>query len=116
MLDNPEQAIDVLEWLRGAGAEIELDEFAVGYSSFAYLERLPFDAVKLDPVMIQAGREDAKGSDSALLRSVVALARELGKEIVAKGVETQGDMSYLRSIGCEFASAPTAGSRSPNTT
>ncbi len=44
VLDNPEQAMEILEWLRGAGAEIELDEFAVGYSSFAFLERLPFDA------------------------------------------------------------------------
>lgn len=107
-LENPEQANEILEWLRGAGAEIALDDFGTGYSSLAYLERLPFDSIKIDQALIQAGNKQG-GPDSALVRSMVALAHELGKTVVAKGVEADGDVSFLRSIGCEYAQGPYCG-------
>ncbi len=107
-LENPEQSTEVLEWLRSAGAEIVLDEFGIGYSSFSYLERLPFDTIKLDQAFMQAGAVKG-GNDSALVRSMVALAHELGKKVVAKGVEAVNEVGFLRSIECEYAQGPYCG-------
>lgn len=101
-LENPEQSTEVLEWLRGAGAEIVLDEFGTGYSSLPYLERLPFDTVKIDQALMEAGSVKG-GNDSALVRSMVALAHELGKKVLAKGVENDTEVSFLRGVGAEYA-------------
>ncbi len=101
-LENPEQSTEVLEWLRGAGAEIVLDEFGTGYSSLAYLDRLPFDTVKIDQSLMQGGNAKS-GNEGQLVRSMVALAHELSKKVVAKGVETESEVGFLRSIGCEYA-------------
>ncbi|WP_139247872.1 EAL domain-containing protein [Hyphomicrobium sp. CS1GBMeth3] len=107
-LENPEQATEILEWLRGAGAEIVIDEFGTGFTSLSYLERLPFDTIKLDQAFMQAGSVKG-GNDSVLVRSMVALAHELGKNVVAKGVETANEVSFLRSIECEYAQGPYCG-------
>ncbi len=95
MLENPEQSTEILEWLRGAGAEIVLDEFGTGCSSFSYLEKLPFAAIKIDQAFVQAGNVKG-GNDSVLVRSMVALARELGKKVVAGPGERCG--SRLRAF------------------
>ncbi len=101
LMENPEQAAEILEWLRGAGAELSLNDFGTGYSSVAYLQRFAFDTVKLDRGLVQNASPD--GAGSAMVRSIVALAHELGKKIVADGVETAQDVAFLRSIGCEYA-------------
>jgi len=101
-LENPEQATEILGWLKGAGAGIVLDEFGTGYSSLSYLERLPFDTIKIDQAFMQAGAVKG-GNDSVLVRSMVSLAHELGKKIVAKGVESANEVGFLRSIECEYA-------------
>ena len=111
-LENPEQSTEVLEWLRGAGAEIVIDEFGTGYSSLPYLERLPFDTVKIDQALMEAGRVKG-GNDSALVRSMVALAHELGKKVLAKGVENDTEVSFLRGIGCEYAQGAYCGDAIP---
>ena len=107
-LENPEQATEILEWLRGAGAEIVLDEFGIGFSSLSYLEKLPFDTIKIDQAFMQAGSVKG-GNDSVLVRSMVALAHELGKKVVAKGVESANEVGFLRSIECEYAQGPYCG-------
>ena len=112
VLENPEQSTEVLEWLRGAGAEIVIDEFGTGYSSLPYLERLPFDTVKIDQALMEAGRVKG-GNDSALVRSMVALAHELGKKVLAKGVENDTEVSFLRGVGCEYAQGAYCGDAIP---
>ena len=102
VMENPEQATEILEWLRGAGAELALDDFGTGYSSLAYLQRFPFDTIKIDGALVQASGAN-NGAGSAIVRSIVALAHELGKKVVAEGVETPEDAALLRSIGCEYA-------------
>lgn len=102
VMENPEQAIEVLDWLRAAGAGISLDDFGTGYSSLAYLHRLPVDAIKIDRSFIQ-GISDEAGSGPSIVRSIVALADELQTSVVAEGVETPEDVAFLRSIGCEYA-------------
>jgi diguanylate cyclase (GGDEF)-like protein len=101
IMENPEQAAEILEWLRGAGAELSLDDFGTGYSSVAYLQRFAFDTVKLDRGLVQSAQPGGEGA--AMVRSIVALAHELGKKIVAEGIETSEDVAFLRSIGCEYA-------------
>src|SRR5262249_2849837 len=102
VMENPEQATEILEWLRGAGAELALDDFGTGYSSLAYLQRFPFDTIKIDRALVQSSSSN-NGAGSAIVRSIVALAHELGKKVVAEGVETPEDAGYLRSIGCQYA-------------
>ena len=102
VMENPEQATEILEWLRGAGAELAIDDFGTGYSSLAYLQRFPFDTIKIDKTLVQSSGAN-NGAGSAIVRSIVALAHELGKKVVAEGVETPEDAGYLRSIGCQYA-------------
>ncbi len=102
VMENPEQATEILEWLRGAGAELALDDFGTGYSSLAYLQRFPFDTIKIDRALVQASGESG-GAGSAIVRSIVALGHELGKNVVAEGVETPEDVGFLRSINCQYA-------------
>jgi EAL domain-containing protein (putative c-di-GMP-specific phosphodiesterase class I) len=101
VMENPEQATEILQLLRGAGAELALDEFGTGYSSLAYLQRFPFDTIKIDKALLQSSG-GSNGAGSAIVRSMVALSHELGKKVVAEGVETSEDVGFLRSIGCHY--------------
>ena len=100
VMNNPEQAAEVLKLLRGSGAELALDEFGTGYSSLAYLNRFPFDTIKVCRELV-GGSGAASGA--AIMRSMVALAHELSKTVVAEGVERADEATFLRSIGCEYA-------------
>ena len=67
----------------------------------SYLHRFPCDTIKVDKSLVRDS--GLNGSTPLILRSIIALAHELGKEVVAEGVETAEDAAYLRSIGCEYA-------------
>jgi EAL domain-containing protein (putative c-di-GMP-specific phosphodiesterase class I) len=100
VMENPEKATAVLRQLADAGAGLALDDFGTGYSSLSYLNQFTFDTIKIDRSFLHAGGEN--GAGSVILRSVVALAHELGKKVVIEGVETEDDVGLLRSIGCEY--------------
>ncbi len=101
VMENPEQAVEILGWLKKFGATLSLDDFGTGYSSLAYLQRFPFDTIKVDKSLVRDSALD--GATPVILKSVVAMAHELGKKVIAEGVESSGDADYLRSIGCEYA-------------
>ncbi|MEZ5774532.1 MAG: EAL domain-containing protein [Hyphomicrobiaceae bacterium] len=101
VMENPERAAEILDWLKQAGAGLSIDDFGTGYSSLAYLTRFAFDTIKLDRTLVGEVSRDAQAG--AVVRSVVALAHELGRVVVAEGVEEPEDAQFLRAIGCELA-------------
>src|SRR5690606_811235 len=101
VMENPERATHVLELIKSAGADLAIDDFGTGYSSLAYLQRFPFDTLKIDTALVQAGTESDGGG--AIVRAIVLLAHELGHKVVAEGVEAPEDAAFLRALGCEYA-------------
>ncbi len=100
VMENPERTVELLNWLKGFGAGLALDEFGTGSCSLSYLHRFPVELIKVDRSLVRDKGVD--GSGSLVLRSVIALAHELGRGVIAEGVETVEDATYLRSIGCEY--------------
>lgn len=100
-MDNPERAIELMQALGAAGSEIVLDEFGAGYSSLTYLQRFPIGTIKIDQSIVQAGTA-GEGEGASVVRSIASLAHELGKKVLAEGVEIEEDVVFLRAIGCEY--------------
>ncbi len=100
IMRDPERAAVVLQALREAGAGISLDDFGTGFSSLAYLTRLPFETLKIDRYFVRTMAEN-EGSEK-IVRSVASLGRDLGLEVVAEGVETQAAARRLCELGCQY--------------
>ncbi len=100
VMENPEYAAQILSRIKSLGAGLLLDDFGSGYSSLAYLQRFPFDTVKIDRRM---ARGDGARDEAAMLRSIVALAHDFGMEALAKGAENESDVIEFSQIGCEYA-------------
>lgn len=111
LIEHPDRAAAVLDQLRAAGLKVAIDDFGTGYSSLAYLSQLPLDYLKLDRALTQ----DVVGSprDRTVVRGIIALARSLGLDVIAEGVETQQQYDALAREGCAlwqgFLCAPPVG-------
>jgi diguanylate cyclase (GGDEF)-like protein/PAS domain S-box-containing protein len=90
-----------LERLRGLEAKISIDDFGVGYSSLAYLKRLPADFLKIDRSFVKGLGEDVE--ETAIVRMIIELAHTLGMEAIAEGVETEEQAQRLKEMGCDLA-------------
>ncbi|HYO82630.1 MAG TPA: GGDEF and EAL domain-containing protein [Bryobacteraceae bacterium] len=98
LIRNPGLVVEQLVQLRALGIRLAIDDFGTGYSSFSYLQRIPADVVKIDQSFIR--KLHLSDKDQRLVRSMIAMARDLGFRTVAEGVETAESMELLRSYGC----------------
>lgn len=101
VMDDSPHAVDVLTELDAVGVRLSCDDFGSGYSSLAHLRRLPISEIKLAKSLID--RVVVDDADEAIVRSVLALGRDLGLLTVAEGVESHDGLDRLRMLGCDMA-------------
>ncbi len=110
LIDDPDTAKSRLEDLRALGVRLALDDFGSGYSSLTYLQRLPFDKLKIDRGFVAA--LDQSANAGVIIQAIVALGRALGMSVLIEGVETEEQRVLLRLAGCSemqgFLFAPPA--------
>jgi EAL domain-containing protein (putative c-di-GMP-specific phosphodiesterase class I) len=111
MLDTEDRLESDLATLRDMGCVISLDDFGRGYSSLAYLARLPVDILKMDREFVADIEGDPRGA--ALVASVIELGRTLGMDVVAEGVETAGQLAVLQGMECRYVQGYLLGRPTP---
>ena len=100
-MGDAERTIKVIKELKTLGIRISIDDFGTGYSSLSYLGRFPIDTLKIDRSFVS--NLDTNSENRAIVRTIIGLARSLGMDLVGEGTETLEEVSYLKSLGCDFA-------------
>ncbi len=98
LLQDAEQTLVALNRLKEAGVSLSIDDFGTGYSSLSYLKRFPIDTLKIDRSFVKDLGTDS--DDAAICAAVLAMAQQLGLNVVAEGVESQEQLDFLRQHGC----------------
>jgi diguanylate cyclase (GGDEF)-like protein/PAS domain S-box-containing protein len=100
LMEDADKTLRTLMSLKDLGVRLELDDFGSGYASLSYLNRFPFDTLKIDRSFIR-GTPENRGN-AAIIMAIMALASNLGLEVTAEGIETEEQMEFLRGLGCEL--------------
>lgn len=100
LIPNMNTALEVLGGLRALGISISMDDFGTGYSSLSYLHSFPFDILKIDRSFV--GRMTHGDQPLQIVRTIIELARVLGMDVVAEGIETREQYRLLRQMGCRY--------------
>lgn len=98
IMNNPENAIEILRQISDMGIELAVDDFGTGYSSLTYLKRLPVNKLKIDQSFVQ--ELPYNDEDIAITKSVIALSKNLNLKVIAEGVETKEQRNFLVQNGC----------------
>jgi EAL domain-containing protein (putative c-di-GMP-specific phosphodiesterase class I) len=94
-----EQAIDTLVQIKDLGIEIDIDDFGTGYSNLSYLTRLPISTLKIDRSFVSP--INSEGNNTEIVKTLLALAENLGLKTVAEGIETEAQLDVLQKLGCD---------------
>ena len=98
-MSDPEQAIVKLKALHAMGISLALDDYGTGYSCLAYLKRFPLDHLKIDRSFVEGIPADR--DDETIVQATIVMARQLGLKVVAEGVETEAQRTFLKAFGCD---------------
>ena len=99
VMHDAERAVALFSELKAMGVRIAIDDFGTGYSSLAYLKRFPINSLKIDRSFV--GDVPADATNTAITQAIIAMAHSLGLKVTAEGVESAGQVSFLREHGCE---------------
>jgi len=99
VMENAEAAALMFKQLRSLGVQLSIDDFGTGYSSLSYLHRFPLNYLKIDRSFVSRLTTD---NDNAIVRTISTLARNLGMEVIAEGIETEEQYQQLKMLGCEY--------------
>ena len=100
IMKNPEVATEVLREMKSMGIQMSIDDFGTGYSSLSYLKSFPLSALKIDQSFVRDCMNDS--DDAAIVNAIVSMAHSLKLKVIAEGVETEGQLAFLRSLDCDF--------------
>ena len=100
VMENAVSAMDMIAQLRALDVKIDVDDFGTGYSSLSYLQRFDLDHLKIDRSFVSNIGEPG-GENAEIVRTIVTLARHLGMDAVAEGVETADQLALLKQLGCQ---------------
>ena len=99
LMEHVERVVSVMKELKLLGVSLSLDDFGTGYSSLAYLKQFALDKIKIDRTFVRDLPHDA--DDAAIARTIVVIGHQLRLKVVAEGVETHEQESFLRAMGCD---------------
>ena len=99
IMTKPELAVQTLKAFKNIGVKISIDDFGTGFSSLGYLKRLPIDILKIDRSFVSEVTTDR--ADAALVKTIITLAHNLSLRVVAEGVESEDQLRFLHSLGCD---------------
>jgi EAL domain-containing protein (putative c-di-GMP-specific phosphodiesterase class I) len=100
VMENAENATEILHEIKSLGVRLSIDDFGTGYSSLSYLHRFPIDTLKVDRSFVNA-MTDASGNGE-IVKTVIGLAKVLDLSVIAEGIESVGQFERLRALGCEY--------------
>ncbi|HQY38469.1 MAG TPA: EAL domain-containing protein, partial [Giesbergeria sp.] len=100
VLDNVDESIEKMHQLRTKGVRFSVDDFGTGYSSLAYLTRLPLHQLKIDQSFVR--NLGTRETDDVIVQTIIGMGRNLDLEVIAEGVETQGQKDFLALHGCDL--------------
>ncbi|MFJ2320357.1 putative bifunctional diguanylate cyclase/phosphodiesterase [Pseudomonas sp. NPDC087817] len=99
LMQNVEATMSALNRLKALGIRLAIDDFGTGYSSLSYLRRFPIDVLKIDQSFIRSLSNDS--NDAALVGAIISLGKSLGLKVIAEGIETAGQLAFLKTHHCE---------------
>ena len=100
LMEDAPSTVAILERLKAFGVRVAIDDFGTGYSSLSYLKRFPVDVIKIDRSIVSGLERDP--GNAAIVSATITLAHALDLEVVAEGVETEGEVAELHNLGCDL--------------